>query len=427
MSRYFLGDRRLIFASLVWLAVLLNSPALHHSALAFCATAALVAVNAYFSFRALTAKREVLIGLNCVQIALFGLLNYQLYCAFGTWHYQCDRAPRFYDWIEFTAAHVLRAADVLDALDEYGIPIQNITHNSIAAGLLIVAMHLTVDVFLIGLVLRWASRYWQDCAHETYLARGRREFGWLLASLAFYGAFVVIQQLRPIDWLLWPLDNLLRLLDVGDMFQVFGWRLHGVEANFWTSGAALLFRLAAGIWMARLVCWIRLIVFRTWGLSIAELTELLDDPDADVRRGAAIGLGQSGRDAHSAAPALIAALNDSNRDVRTAAAFALGRIGPAASDAVGKLVDAVWLGHREFRLAAIEALGGIGPDARSAVFSLVSHLKVCDDETRQAVLAALWQIAPDIADRLPTRKPKVKKIRRRFGRRCILVKEPRTK
>src|SRR5262249_57312827 len=107
-------------------------------------------------------KREVLIGLNCAQIALFGLLNYQLYSSFGDWHYQWDREPQFYDWIEFTAAHVLRAADVLDALDEYGVPIQNIAHNTVAAGLLIVCMHLTVDAFLIGLVLPSASRYWQD-------------------------------------------------------------------------------------------------------------------------------------------------------------------------------------------------------------------------------------------------------------------------
>jgi hypothetical protein len=418
MSRFLSGDRVLMVASAVWLTAVIRAAALHPSVMAFGGTALFIAANAFVSFRTLTRKREVLIGLNCVQIALFGMLNYQLYCAFGSSHYQCDREPQYYDWIEFTAAHVLRAADVLDALDEYGIPIQNITHHSIAAGLLIVGMHLTVDVFLIGLILRWASRYWRDCAHETYLARGRREFGWLLASLSVYGLFAILQQLRPSDWVLWPLDNLLRLLDVGDMFQVFGWRLHGVEANFWTSGAAVLFRLAAGIWVARLVCWIRLIVFRTWGLSIAELTELLDDPDSDVRRGAAVGLGQSGRVASSAASALIEALHDLNRDVRTEAARALGRIGPAASDAVPRLIDALWLGHREQRLAAAEALGRIGPDARSAVFSLVSHLKVCDDQTRQAVMAALWQIAPDIAERLPMHKPAKTKRRKRFGRRA---------
>jgi hypothetical protein len=260
---------------------------LHTLATAFFITVGFIFVNTLVSFQALTRRRKVLVGLNCIQIILFGTLHYQLYWAFGAEHYRCDREPQFYDWIEFAAAHILRAADVFDVLDEFGIPIQNITHQSTTAGVLLVCMHLTVDAFLIGLILRWTNRFWQDGPQETRLARGRRECGWMLASLGLFMAFAVLQQLRPSDWLLWPLDNLLRLLDVGDVMHVFGWRLHHVEANCWTSGAALLFRLAAGIWIARFVFWYRLAVFRSWGLSIDELTELLDDPDPPntARRG----------------------------------------------------------------------------------------------------------------------------------------------
>lgn len=415
MPRLFPRDRVLMVISAFWLAAFPLAVPLHSSAIAFGVTALFLAVNACVSFHTLTRRREVLFGLNCVQIALFGLLNYQLYCAFGSWHYQCDREPRFYDWVEFTLAHVLRAADFLDALDEYGLPIQVITHQSVTAGLLLVCMHLSVDAFLIGLILRWAGRYWRDCAHETYLARGRREFGWLLASLALYGLFVLFQQLSPLDWVLWPLDGLLRLLDVADAFQVFGWRLHSVESTYWTQGAAVLFRLAAGIWMARLVCWIRLTIFRTWGMSIDELTEKLDDPDADVRRGAAVGLGESGPLAISAVPILTELLRDINPGVRREAARALGRIGPAARDAVGALLDAVWLGDRELHLVAIAALGGIGPDARSAVYSLVSLLKVGNKETRKVVAVALASIAPDVLLALPplktAKRKQLKKLR----------------
>ena len=56
----------------------------------------------------------------------------------------------------------------------------------------------------------------------------------------------------------------------------------------------MLFRLAAGVWMARLVILWRLTIFRTWGVSLEELIELLDDTDPQVRRNAAVGLGQSG-------------------------------------------------------------------------------------------------------------------------------------
>jgi hypothetical protein len=394
-------SKLLIVFSAAWLAVFVQAPALHPRAIAFFITLGFISINALVSLRTLTQRREVLVGLNCAQIVLFGTLNYQLYCAFGAAHYRCEREPRFYDWIEFTAAHVLRAADILDALDEYGVPIQSITHNSTSAGILLVCMHLTVDVFLIGLALRWANRYWQDGVRETRLARGRRECAWLLATLGLYVSFGVLQQLRPSDWFLWPLDNLLRLLDVGDIMQVFGWQLHSVEANYWTRGVGLLFRLTAGIWIARLVSWVRLTVFRTWGLSIDELTELLDDPDPQVRKGAATGLGRSGKAAESAAPELIAGLQDMNREVRCEAAWALGQIGPGAHEAVGKLLDAVWLGHRQLRLAAAEALGWIGPNARSAVYSLISLLKVCDEETRRVATAALNNIAPEVVKDLP--------------------------
>jgi hypothetical protein len=400
MSFHIRTDRVLGGVSVAWLAMLMALPAAAYSPFAFCVTVVLIAGNASVSLRILTRLRRVLIGLNCVQIALFGVLNYQLYCVFGPDHYWCDREPRFYDWIEFTVAHFFRAADVLDALDEYGFAIQVITHQSASAGLLLVCMHLTVDVFLIGLALRWLSRWWQETQKETYLERGRRDFGWLLATLALYGVFAVSLPMRPWDWLLWPLDNLLRLLDVGDMFQVFGWQLHSVEGNYWTRGAGLLFRLVAGFWTARLVIWMRMTMLRTWGLTIDELTELLDDPDAQVRRGAAEGLGQTGRTARKAAQELANALRDLDPEVRLEAARALGRIGAPAHAAVDGLVEAAWLGNRELRFTAIHALGEIGAEARPAVNALVTLFKVSGNETRDAIGESLAKIAPAVRQRL---------------------------
>lgn len=422
MFRFVTIDRALIAASVVWLGALWHEPAWHAADAAFACTLGLIAVNVVVCFRALTHRREVLIALNCAQIVLFGSLNYQLYCVYGAGHYRFDRPPRFYDWIEFTAAHVLRAADFLDALDEYGLDFQNISHNSTAAGILLVCMHLAVDVFLIGLVLRWLKGYWRDRPYETYLARGRREFGWLLATLAFYLGFGICQRLQPSDWLLWPLENLLRLLDVGDMFQVFGWQLHGVEATGWTRGAAIVFRIAAGIWMARLVIHVRTTLLRTWGLSVAQLTELLDDPDADVRHGAALGLGRTGPAARDAVAELDDALRDLSPEVRCAAAWALGQIGPAAHASVARLLDAAWLGHPELRRAAVAALGGIGPAARSAAYSLIALRKVSDVATREMATQALAKIAPDVAwanalagpvnEPAPIKKPKRKPPKR---------------
>jgi len=400
MSRSHLDHRVLVAFTLAWITMLLLLPTLADQRWAFGWTAAIIAVNAACSLWMITRRRKVLVALNCVQVVAFGFLNYQLCQAFGDDHYRFDCEPRFYDWIEFTAAHVVRAADVLDALDPYGIHIHRISHQSAWAGLILVCMHLTVDISLVGIVLRWVNRLRQDTSSETRLAQGRREVGWLLVTGALFVVFAVCQQMPAIDWLLWPMDNLVRLVDVGDVMEVYDWKLHGVEPTYWTNGAGLLFRLCAGIWMARLINLWRLTVFRTWGLTIDELTELIDDPDAHMRRCAIEGLGLSGREAKPALPCLIEALRDSDADVRRMAAWALGQIGPSAREATACLLDLIWREDRALRLAALEALRRIGPDAGLATHDLVYLLKAGDTETKRAAARALDAIVPGFLDAL---------------------------
>ena len=170
-------DRVLMTTSFAWLLILLGEPRLLVDVTIFSGTVVLIGVNALVTLWALTYDRKVLVGLNCTQIVLFGLLNFQLYRAFGEDHYQFDRDPRFADWIEFTIAHFFRAADVLDALDEYGFDIQNIKHNSVASGIILVAMHLGVDVFLIGLVVSRLGRHWQRPPENILGAAGGESSG----------------------------------------------------------------------------------------------------------------------------------------------------------------------------------------------------------------------------------------------------------
>jgi hypothetical protein len=421
MSRLLSNDGWLIAGSLAWMLVLLTLPGLDATGFAFCTTCAVLAINAGSSFWMISRRRLILIGLNLTQIALFGFLSFQLHAVFGDEHFRFDREPRFYDWAEFTLAHVIRAADFLDALDEYGIPPQAVSHDSAWSALILVCMHVTVDVFLIGLVLRWVSRRWQDPDEGTRLDQGRREFGWLLASFAVFVVFALCQRLQPIDWVLWPADNLLRLVDVGDVMQLSGWKLHGVEENYWTTGAAMLFRLLAGIWMARLINLWRLKVFRTWGLGIDELTKLLDDPDAEMRSGAAEGLGITGPGADPAVPRLAELLRDVNAEVRYMAAWALGRIGPGAEAAVPNLMELVWTEDRRMRFAAIEALACMGRAAMPAVRELAYLGRVGDDQTCVAAARALRIIAPDwigMPDAV-ARKPKARRPSRRLSKRRI--------
>jgi HEAT repeat protein len=68
------------------------------------------------------------------------------------------------------------------------------------------------------------------------------------------------------------------------------------------------------------------------------LKELLDDEDAQARRGAAKGLGLLRAEAKTAIPELIAALQDESWDVRLSVTEALGAIGPEAAVAVPDLI-----------------------------------------------------------------------------------------
>lgn len=152
------------------------------------------------------------------------------------------------------------------------------------------------------------------------------------------------------------------------------------------------------------------------------LVALLDDPQPDVRRAAAMSLGKLGL-ADAAGP-LIGALDDPDARVRAFSAEALGALGErvrdqAALPLAGRLGDpsdsvkrAAALGlaaiggtqaavelvveslrdpAAETRAAAALALGGL--EARSAFSALVTASRDSDGRVRQAAVSALGELA----------------------------------
>jgi hypothetical protein len=402
MTRQLPFDHVLVLVSLIWLCGLTFVPALHAQEEVFWATAVLLLCNFLASLWTFVKNRQVLLLTNCAQLLLFGVLSYQLAQVFGAEHYRFEREPYFYDWAEFTLAHLLRATDLLDALDEYGVHLQAIHHASGSAGLILVCLHVSADLFVLSLVGRWLWQLWKRGTHtrETSLQRGRRGCAVLMLSILILGTYTLyalMQEWEAVDWLLWPLDNVLRLLDIGDVMQVYRLRLHDVDMDGWTSAYALAFRFAAGLCLAQLMPWVRLWGFNGHWYTREELIDFLRADQPAFRAGAARALGGLGANAAPAVAKLRRALaHDFDLTVRCRAAEALGRIGSAAAPAVEDLAQALWHPHRPLRLRAARALGRIGPAARGALHDLCYFGRNLRDDRRMSriVRKAVGKIEP---------------------------------
>src|SRR5205823_4227922 len=131
--------------------------------------------------------------------------------------------------------------------------------------------------------------------------------------------------------------------------------------------------------------------------AIPALAEAMKkDTELQVREEAALALGGSGQAA--AVPPLIDVLNGDDEDVRRLAALALGEIGPAARPAIPSLIKAL-RADKDYRVRfhAAEALGRMGPEAKVAIPALREALKDDRPEVSNAAAETLKKIDPEAA------------------------------
>ena len=417
MGSEFRRDYLLAAVSAAWVCILVLIPPLTLSRLVFLATVSLITLNLVVSLRMLFGKGRVLVILNLAQLPLFCILNYQLFRAFGGDHYQFDVAPAAWHWIELTVVHIFRAVDVLDGLEAYGIDLQHIHSHSAVSGALLVWMHIAADIFIFSWAYQWFTRLWKRRAkrRQAEEAEGSRQQGerarhWagalqrtrkvgLAICLLLMVACAAVQGWRRVDWLLWPLDNALRTVDVGDMFQIYHWQLHRVSMGFWTITLAMGLRLVAGVYLGELITTLRVVVLRGHGETVEQLITMLDSGSLDVRVAACEGLGSYGASAE-AIPALSRALADAEYDVRLAASRALDRLDVDQGARVPGLIEALADEESRVRRAAASALGEIGPSAEAAVPTLIKALADKDRPVRQVAAATLDRLRVDRDGRL---------------------------
>src|SRR5262249_34460020 len=132
------------------------------------------------------------------------------------------------------------------------------------------------------------------------------------------------------DWLLWPVDNILRTLDIADIMNIFDVRLHEVPRLPLAMALAVAFRLFVGVYLAELILYLRL-RFQI-ALTTTELIDLLEAAKPQARRMAADTLGTRPEAADPTVPVLLRTVaRDDNADVRLAAEDAIYRLGPTAA------------------------------------------------------------------------------------------------
>lgn len=139
--------------------------------------------------------------------------------------------------------------------------------------------------------------------------------------------------------------------------------------------------------------------------SLPALARALRDPDADMRRAAAVALDVLGGgwwqfddggprlDLRPVLPALLAALRDSDPDVRAWAVRDIGDIGAPAAAAVPRLRALVRGPDGLSRAGACSALGAIGPAARAALPDLQWALGDASPAVRAAARDAIASIS----------------------------------
>ncbi len=126
--------------------------------------------------------------------------------------------------------------------------------------------------------------------------------------------------------------------------------------------------------------------------DVPRLTAALASSDDYVSAFAAWSLGNLGKEARTAVPALARALAREKTDAVVAGALA--RIGPSAADAVPVLVGFLETGTPDRRWRAARTLGRIGPPAVAAVPALTAAVGDPESLVRLHAVRALGRVGP---------------------------------
>ena len=376
-------------------------------------TAGLIAANLRAGFLLLVRTGRPLRSLpnTAAQVLLFTLLFFQIAAHLGSEYFALSGPTRWWDWIEFSAVHALRAADLLDAIEAYGLQLQTIRHNGFLMSAALVAFHLVINLFVLGLLFAWFG----SLRRRAGSVAGRPGWGaTLMARVPLFAAVVVAAWLvsalwvRPwhrADLLLWPPDNLLRLLDFADVMEVCDVRLHTVPREIWEGSLTFAFRLVLalliGAALARAGRAVRVRYLGGAGLTREELDRFrAETPDEALRRKADTQLARLDREAARAALPVRWGLCGLVLLAVAVPAVAGAFVLPKWEEAVPRLVEAAAGEDEASARRALAALGRMGTEAGEALPALMAFLPQAGPARQLQIVEALGSFGPDAADTL---------------------------
>ena len=382
-------------------------------------TAALILGNLAFSLYALFRRKvpiDRLLLVTGLQIGLFTTLFFQFAAHLGADCYSIQRPTRSWEWVQFSVAHAVRAADVLDAIEAYGWDIQVIKHRGPFVASVVVAYHVIVDLFVLGLFWAMTRRIKERLLEQPT----RVAVIFLLGALTFliwFGVWMAfamaVRPWRPIDVPLWFTENVVRVVDFADAMDSFDIHWHQVPSGPVESTLTFFCRVWIAIGISLALNWrmardgVRPPVVDArpvspWGLSrlgvAVVLIAALIGADALLEAGTLEGIAE-----------LTDSATGDDDDRASRAIAAIRRLGPNARDAIEPLAEA----RSRFPARSgkiVETLGRLGPDAIEPLREVALGENGAEAAT---AVASLRRIGPKAAPALAvvagtTQKGKVK-------------------
>lgn len=366
--------------------------------------------------------------MTLAQLLLFPLLFFQIAAFFGAGHYTWNHDPAWWDWPVFASWHAFRAFDIMDFTDAYGLRWQPIEHASVATSLLLIAFHVIVDFFFIGLLVKgvvYLKRRtvgdldevsiplggWENYLDDfVVVSLGRAVFSKIGLFIIFLAVWLtsalVVRPWRTSDLFLWPLDNVLRVSDFGDVLDIFHVRLHSVPATWWEGSLTVACRLFMTMFLVGFLAVsarnLSLRYANGWGLDEDDLEELAErhkNPEMRERAQEILeertNQGKRPRTA-TVLPAGAWMIAGGVMALGTALAMGLGNWGAAVAD----LASIATKPEDQRAARAARGLERLGRYAAAAVPQLAAALPNLPTDQRRAVLKAMGEMGLKAAEPL---------------------------